>query len=535
VGDINRDGHPEVVVGVGADVADMNHQGGVVAYTYDGQFLWRFTTQDHYPNDGYPEGVFASPALCDVDGDGDMEIAFGAWDQRIYLLDHNGNSLWNNKPAGFPGLGYYNADSIWSSAACADLNRDGYQEIITGADISGGGILPDGTHTQDGGFLYIFDKDGNVLVRRYLPEAIYASPAIGDLNRDGKLEIVSGTAWYWWNTHGRTEQPYVYAFDTSHVFDSSMFYSDSAKLPNLPGWPQLTNYPGFSSPALADLDGDGDLEIVIGTSDPFGGNDGIPGNGSVYAWHHTGQSVSGWPVHPKDQFNNNGPIYSSPTIADVDNDGTLEVLFSMIWDVQVYNANGSFQERLRTLWTIWASPAIGDTNNDGKVEVWIGGSKNDDSSHGYLWRFESSTLGIGSMPWPMFHRDRWHTGRYPSPPQLSVSPGAVYVLHQSGGPWNEFAYLTISNMGDVSLSWSVSSKPGNVTVTPSGGTVTTTTQAQISVGATVCTGWCNLGNIVIAGTSGGNPVLGSPATVPFYLYVGQVHKVNLPLVLRNAQ
>jgi len=532
VGDLDNDGDMEIVVSTGGDVADMQHHGAVVAYDHLGNELWRFTTVDHFPKDGYADGNFSSPALCDVDGDGDLEVAFGSWDQRIYLLNHLGQSLWNNLNWSNPPAGYYNADSIWSSPACADLNKDGMLEIIIGADITGGGVLPDGTRTTDGGYLFIFDKEGTVLVRRYVSETIYSSPAVGDLDRDGNLEIVVGTGWYWWQVHGRTEPSYVYAFDTTQVF-GPLHYSDPAKLPHLPGWPIATDYPGYSSPALADLDGDNDLEIVIGTGHPDAANDSIPGAGSVYAWHHTGSQM--WRISPKNSGGHDTAIRSSPTIADVDNDGTLEILFSMIWDVQVYNANGAFQERLPTLLTIWASPAVGDTDGDNRMEVWIGGGNINDISQGYMWRFENTSTGLGETPWPMFHRDMQHSGKFPLPPGLSVEPGSITLLHESSDPGDATFQLHISNTGDGSFDWTAT-PPAGVTLGSNSGTVTDQESVQVSVDTSAFTGNTGMfpvGDIQITATAGGEPILDSPTSVSVSLLMApQIYRVYVPLVVK---
>ncbi|MBN1180381.1 MAG: VCBS repeat-containing protein [Anaerolineae bacterium] len=536
VGDLDGDGEPEVVVSVGGDVGDPNHHGGVRAYSrYGSTLLWSFDTYDNDRN-GWREGVFSSPTLCDVDSDGDMEVIFGAWDQRIYMLDHQGNSLWNNIPGTYLGRGFLNGDSIWSTAACVDLNHDGNSEIIIGGDLTAGGVLPDGTVSEDGGFIYVFDKDGNILVRRFVSEAVYAAPAVGDLDGDGDYEIVSGTSWYWWNANGRTDPSYVYVFDTSNVFNAAMDYSDPGKLPHASGWPRQTNYPGFSSPALADLDGDSDLEVVIGTSHPFLSNDGIAGDGSIYAWHHTGQLVSGWPVHPKNQYNDDAPIFSSPTVADVDGDGVQEVLFSMLWDVQVYSANGVLEQRLGTRWTVWGSPAVGDTDGDGQPEIWIGGSHDGDASRGYLWRWELTAAAEIDTPWPMFHRTPNNTRYCSRPPQLAGGASALLLMHDSrSGSSSETTSIFFRNVGEGEIDWQATASSGAVMVTPSSGM---TGLSGVTVEVTVSTegyteGMHDLGTIRIVGTVDGAPVEGSPIAIPVTLYVGEVHRTYLPLVTRG--
>ncbi|MDQ4078187.1 MAG: VCBS repeat-containing protein, partial [Chloroflexota bacterium] len=483
--------------------------------------------------------------LCDVDNDGDREIAFGAWDQRIYLLDHNGNSLWNNQPNNYPGPGYFNADTIWSSPACADLNGDGDDEIITGADIAGGGTLPDGYQPSDGGFLYIFEGNGDVLARRQLPEVIFSSPVVGDLDGDGTLEVVVGTGWFYWEAHGRVDQPYVYAFDTSQVF-SNLHYSDPTKLPHLPGWPRPTHYPGFSSPSLADLDGDGDLEVVIASGFPDGASPECSASpsdpncyGALYAWHHSGQEVSGFPVWPRDSANKNARMRSTPTIADIDNDGQLEILIPVLWDVAVIGSTGQQENTLRSTWTTVTSPAIGDTDGDNQLEVWIGSANLDERDHGYLWRFESSEVGIGEMPWPMFRRSSENRGFYGPPPEFDFSPPVAFYEPDSGD--TATSTLLLSHSGDSSVQWTVVESPRGVEMTTDEGTIPP--DLEIPVLLEIDTdhvrnlreGVNSLGDIVVSGVDNGTGEELASVAIPVKLYVGDVHSQFLPALLLLGQ
>jgi hypothetical protein len=149
--DLNGDGHPDILVGMGGYASGQCWDGGVTALNgLNGNVLWTFNTQDwlNHDPDGMLDGVFSTPAVGDVNDDGEVEIVFGSWDQCFYLLNKNGVPLWGNLPGILPqvycgGHGYYNEDTFWSSPALADLTGDGVPEIITGADVYPGNVWGD--------------------------------------------------------------------------------------------------------------------------------------------------------------------------------------------------------------------------------------------------------------------------------------------------------------------------------------------------------------------------------------------------------
>ncbi|PIE32970.1 hypothetical protein CSA56_13645 [candidate division KSB3 bacterium] len=143
-------------------------------------------------------------------------------------------------------------------------------------------------------------------------------------------------------------------------------------------WPKDTGAPVNSSPVLGDLDGDGVLEIIVGSD-----------NHKVYAWKPDGTLMPGWPVTTGDS------VRSSPALEDLDGDGHLDVIVGS-FDNKLYawNFNGSLLPGwpVTTGSVIYSSPAVGDIDGDQRPEIVVGSFDN----KVYAWN-EDGTLTRG---WP---------------------------------------------------------------------------------------------------------------------------------------
>lgn len=118
-------------------------------------------------------------------------------------------------------------------------------------------------------------------------------------------------------------------------------------------WEYTANDRVHSSPSVADIDNDGRAEVVFG-SDDF----------NVYALDGENGTIE-W------TFGTSMEVSSSPALGDIDNDGELEVVIGSE-DKHVYalnGINGSEEWRFLTDSYVYASPALGDIDNDGIVEV----------------------------------------------------------------------------------------------------------------------------------------------------------------------
>jgi len=299
--DIDNDGDYEIIS------TDLNNN--VSVFNTDG------TRDPNWPQQLLDEGI-PKPAVGNLDADPELEIVAGSATNETNVWDSDGTLLNPGWSQSFP--------TYVTGIILADVDHDDQLEII-------------GIGEQDhqlGGVIHIWELDGTIISTWNHPKFVSAA-AVGDTDGDDDLEIVINS----WSG------VYVYETDGSYLYIDSTTCGCSIQL-----------YTNQNSAAIGDIDGDGDMEIlIVGANDVF------------YAFHHDGKSVTGWPKKIMNSFVPVSDTYSygsdySPILEDIDKDGDMEILLG--YENYVY---------------AWDLPAA----------------------------YNSSTL-----EWPMYQHDTQHTGVY---------------------------------------------------------------------------------------------------------------------------
>ena len=274
------------------------------------------------------------PAVGDIDGDGQLEICIGSNTNRLYAWNADGSEVrdGDSNPA-TNGVYFVPNGTVISSPAIADLNQDGAREIVFGTSAATVYALRNGVPLPG----WPFSATG----------LMSSSPAIGDVIPGGGLEIAiacgndsvyvltsSGSRSPGWPRpleltpgNGRVNSP-VLAPLLRHLGDPSLCviicgadgtlraFGPSGN--TLAGWSAVhLGAATEATPVVADLDGDGSLEVLIGAEDR-----------RLYAFHADGNPVSGFPIET------GAEVRGSPAVWDLDQDGATDIVVAG-WDRQL--------------------------------------------------------------------------------------------------------------------------------------------------------------------------------------------------------
>ncbi|MGH7539901.1 MAG: FG-GAP-like repeat-containing protein [Gemmatimonadota bacterium] len=188
------------------------------------------------------EGAYHNaPAFGDLDGDGDLDLLLGTWRDELRLFRNDGD-----------GGSAAAADFVLVDSAFIEITRGSNATPALG-DVDGDGDL-DLFVGESSGALNFYRNDGTPAEPRFvllsdeylgIDAGRRTAPAVTDLDGDGDLELVIGTAsngLFLYRNDGTPETP------------------DFVEAPS----PFPTDMPVFAVPAFSDIDGDGDLDLFVG-------------------------------------------------------------------------------------------------------------------------------------------------------------------------------------------------------------------------------------------------------------------------------
>ena len=306
-----------------------------------GSILWQYQ-----PGAGE---VDTSPGVCDLNGDGSLDLIVCSTAGRIAAIDAQGKQQWyydarqtiSNPPAIWkarqqtrvavvtnPGkvicLDARSGSRLWDYSLPGEVDWGSTAPVAT--DMDGDGTFELVVADRTGNLVCLSD-DGSLQWTIRCAGGINSAPALADLDADGEMEILLGSA----------KSPLICFSHTGQEM-----------------WRLAQATGSGSSPVVTDLEGDGAPEILVGSTEGL----------SVYS--RTGKQL--WQQRMKK------PVHDAIAVADIDDDDRKEIIVADLFGhVVCLEDNGAVKWTANAEQRVRRSPAIADIDGDSMIEILIGG------------------------------------------------------------------------------------------------------------------------------------------------------------------
>lgn len=305
--DLDADGVDEIVVRM--DPTDLQKP-----HLYVVESNGSLVSHWQLPDPGWGSWDLVPVAAAQLDGTPGLELVTYAnvysdtlgSTSEIHAFDQ-----WGNLLPGWPALTEFQAREPF---AVADVDGDGLDEVATGSKYFG---LSSGKEHSG---LAILASDGTQFADSVYEPLLSSGAALADVDGDSKPELLYTTLW-----------------DTSvHPYEKNKVHVQELNGTPLPGWPRGTCWVAPAAPAVADIDGDSEVEVLAGSVGHYClgiTNFWMPEAGGVYGWHSNGTRVAGFPRVTE------GVVGVPPIVADLDGDSDVEILALTEPELEYYDIN----------------------------------------------------------------------------------------------------------------------------------------------------------------------------------------------------
>jgi subtilisin family serine protease len=472
--DVDGDGAADLVSGSGRFVQVLRHDGTALPG-------WPQMTDE-------PLSSTLAPVAGDITGDGSPEVIASSSTGVVSIWRSDGSIL-----LGWPRQ----VSAVGVALALADLNKDGAKDIVI-ADYG----APNGS---TGGSIIVLDHDTTTLPG--WPQTLdrpLSKPVVGDVDGDGTSEVVitslDGASAYVLGADGRMKAgwpkvlsaaplaatdrmgsiPALADIDGDGKADIVVGSADGKVVAwhgdgtVVAGWPQTVACARASSPAIGDIDGDGRLDVVVGCSPTTEGASIVD---RIYAWHGDGTALAGWPVRYAPGLQPGGFGFGAPALADIDGDGKADVVVtsdagsSRAYALHALRATGvevtGFPRPTPDIGGgVTDAPVIGDMDGDGALELaWLGRYRSSafDGALTQLLAYDLSAPKTAAQPWPMFACDAGKAGFVKPAGLVAPPPPSLVALPRAG--WRAMGSNATGTAaaldGDATTRWSTGTAQRN--------------------------------------------------------------------------